>query len=110
MDREFIILPTFEKKWKHLGLTDEDLRILENEILKNPEAPPIIQGTGGIRKIRIRLPGRGKRGGGRVLYIDFVTYSKVFFLSVYAKNKQEDLSPEEKKELKSLVELLKEQL
>jgi hypothetical protein len=109
MEREFIILPTFDRKWKELGLDDEDLRNLENEILQNPDKHPVIQGTGGIRKIRISLPGRGKRSGGRALYIDFVVHKTIFFLAVYAKNQKEDLSPEEKKTLKSLVELLKEQ-
>jgi hypothetical protein len=110
MEREFIILPTFESKWKDLGLTDEDLRELENQILENPDGPPVIPGTGGIRKIRIKLPGRGKRGGGRVIYIDFVIQKQIFFLTAYAKNEKENLSPSEKKALKSLVDLLKEQL
>lgn len=110
MEREFIILPTFETKWKDLGLTDEDLRELENQIMGNLEGSPVIPGTGGIRKMRIRLPGRGKRGGGRALYIDFVVQKQIFFLTVFAKNENENLTSSEKKNLKTLVEVLKGKL
>ena len=109
MQREFIILPNFEQSWKKLGLNDDELRDLENEIMENPEKAPLIPGTGGIRKIRIKLPGRGKSGGARVIYIDFIHQQHVYFLAAYAKNKQENLTDEEKKILKSLVELLKKE-
>lgn len=51
MNRTFIEVPTFTKKWKELGLTDENLRDLENILLENPKSGNAIQGTGGIRKI-----------------------------------------------------------
>ncbi len=110
MIREFIILPNFDRQWKELGLDDEDLRELENQILQKPDSAPVIQGTGGIRKIRIGLKGRGKRGGGRVLYIDLMIHSVIFLLAVYAKNEKEDLSPDERRQLKSLVETLKKEM
>ena len=65
MKRTFIEVPMFTKKWKELGLTDENLRDLENILLENPKASDTIQGTGGLRKIRIPLENTGKRGGGR---------------------------------------------
>ena len=110
VEREFVILPHFEEKWKKLGLTDDDLRILENEILKAPEQPAVIPGTGGIRKIRVKLPGIGKRGGARVLYVDFVHASKIYFLTAYAKSRQTDLIPLERKSLKRLVDILREEV
>ena len=67
MNRTFIEVPQFTKKWKELGLSDESLRELENILLKNPKAGDTIQGTGGLRKIRIPLENTGKRGGGRFL-------------------------------------------
>lgn len=69
MNRTFIEVPTFTKKWKELGLTDENLRELENILLENSKAGDAIQGTGGLRKIRISLDNKGKRGG-RVIYVD----------------------------------------
>ena len=110
VEREFVILPHFEEKWKKLGLTDEDLRSLENEILQAPNHPAVIPGTGGIRKVRLKLPGIGKRGGARVLYVDFVEVGQICFLTVYAKSKQADLTPLERKSLKRLVEMLREEL
>ena len=55
MNRTFIEVPQFTKKWKELGLSDESLRELENILLKNPKAGDTVQGTGGLRKIRIPL-------------------------------------------------------
>lgn len=70
MKRTFIEVPLFTKKWKELGLTDEDLRDLQNILLQNPKSGDVIQGTGGLRKIRIPMKGRGKSGGSRVIYVD----------------------------------------
>ena len=72
MNRTFIEVPMFTKKWHELGLTDDDLRNLENVLLKNPKDGDAIQGTGGLRKIRIPMEnkGKGKRGGARVIYVD----------------------------------------
>lgn len=53
-----------------MGFTDENLRDLENILLANPKSGDVIQGTGGLRKIRIPLNSKGKRGGGRVIYVD----------------------------------------
>lgn len=49
-------------------LDDESLRTLQNLLLEKPERGPVIAGTGGLRKLRLALPGRGKRGGARVIY------------------------------------------
>ena len=66
MQRTFIILPEFDKNWKSMGLSDEDLRRLENLILQDPEAGALMQGTGGLRKLRFAFENRGKSGCGRV--------------------------------------------
>lgn len=70
MNRTFKEVPSFTAKWHALGLTDADLRTLEIILLKNPKIGSVIKGTGGIRKIRIPVENTGKRGGGRVLYVD----------------------------------------
>lgn len=61
MTKTFIQTKEFTKKWYQLGLTEEDLRILENELLNNPKAGKIIRGTGSLRKYRFSLPNQGKR-------------------------------------------------
>ena len=65
MNRTFIEVPIFTKKWKELGLSDDILRNLQNILLKDPKSGDVIQGTGGLRKIRIPLDNAGKRGGGK---------------------------------------------
>lgn len=109
MIRTFKEVPSFTAKWQSLGLTDEDLRELENILLKNPKTGDAIQGTGGIRKIRIPVDNMGKRSGGRVIYVDIEIKECIYLLNVYAKNEQTDLSEKEKKLLKKLVEALKEE-
>ena len=92
MNRTFIEVPTFTKKWKNLGLTDDNLRALENVLLNDPKAGDVIQGTGGLRKIRIPLENTGKRGGGRVIYVDIEIKETIYFINVYTKNEKDDLT------------------
>ena len=72
MIREFIGTSVFRKCWENAELTDADLRDLQRFLLLNPSAGVVIQGTSGLRKLRIAASGRGKRGGARVIYKDFV--------------------------------------
>lgn len=108
MNRTFIEVPIFTRKWKELGLTDDNLRDLENVLLENPKTGDAIRGTGGIRKIRIPLENIGKRGGGRVIYVDVEIKETIYFINVYAKNEKDDLTEEEKKAFKAVVKILKE--
>lgn len=108
MNRTFIEVPIFTKKWKELGFTDENLRDLENILLTNPKSGDVIQGTGGLRKIRIPLNSKGKRGGGRVIYVDIEFRETIYFINVYTKNEKDDLTEEEKKAFKAVVSSLKE--
>lgn len=109
MNRTFKEVPSFTAKWQSLGLTDEDLRTLENILLRDPKTGDDIQGTGGLRKIRIPMEDTGKRGGGRVIYVDIEVKECIYLLNVYAKNEKTDLSEKERKMLKKLVEVLKEE-
>ena len=75
----------------------------EAAIVARPDAWPIIQGTGGARKARIGLPGRGKSGGARVIYFFSVTPSVVAFLDIYAKNAKEDLTAADKQDIRAAI-------
>lgn len=107
MERTFIEVPAFTKKWHDLGLTDDDLRELENILLEDTKAGDTIQGTGGLRKIRIPLEQKGKRGGARVIYVDVEVKESIYFINVYSKKEKDDLTEAEKKALKAVVKLLK---
>lgn len=106
LSRIFVELPSFMARWKALGLTDDDLRRLEIELLDNPKVGAVLQGTGGVRKVRFAFENRGKSGSVRVIYIDFEVYEKIFLLTAYAKADQANLTRKERNDLKGLVELL----
>ena len=90
-----------------MGLSDEDLPLLEIELLKNPRSGDVIEGTGGARKLRIQLEGRGKSGGARVIYLDVYDKEHLYLLFAYPKNVQENLSADQKKAIAKLIEILK---
>ena len=99
MTRTFIETKVFTRQWTELGLSEEDLRLLQNQILEDPKVGNVIPGTGGVRKMRIAFPGRGKSGSGRVCYVDFAIYETVYLMAVYGKNRKENLTAEEKNHL-----------
>lgn len=106
MTREFVILPSFEMKWKNLGLNDDDLARLESELISNPKIGPVMRGTGGVRKMRFAFEGRGKSGSLRVIYVDFEVYEKLYLVDVFQKSEQENLSDEERNNMKQIVKLI----
>lgn len=110
MNREFISLEIFDKLWVDLGLNDDDLRELQEHLSVYPETGGIIKKTGGVRKMRWALKNKGKRGGIRVLYIDFIWHEKIYLLMVYPKSKKENITDNEKKVIRKLVEELKNEL
>lgn len=104
MRRKFVMMPIFDKQWKAMGLTDDDLRLFQEELLKNPKSGAVMQGTGGLRKLRFAFPGRGKSGSCRVLYIDFVIDESIYFIFAYLKSEMDNLSREERNNIKKLIE------
>lgn len=85
-------------------LSDEELTALQWALMANPESGDLIRGSGGLRKLRWAGSGRGKRGGLRVIYYWHVSGSVILLLLAYPKNEQENLSPEQIKILKSIIE------
>ena len=106
LSRIFVELPSFIARWKSLGLTDDDLLRLEIDLLSDPKIGAVMQGTGGVRKVRFAFENRGKSGSIRVIYIDFEVYEKIFLLTAYAKADQSSLTKKERNAPKGLVELL----
>ena len=87
-------------------LDDESLCTLQNPLREKPERGPVIAGTGGLRKLRLALPGRGKRGGARVIYYWQNDQERIFLILIYPNGAKEDLTPKEKVILKQLVKEL----
>ena len=104
----FIEHPAFTRRVVEMG-ADGALRALQEELVTNPDAGDPIRGMAGLRKIRMALPNRGKRGGARVLYLLFVRVETVYFVQVYDKADIEDLPPDKKRIVAALVkEIAKE--
>ncbi|MBQ5816194.1 MAG: type II toxin-antitoxin system RelE/ParE family toxin [Oscillospiraceae bacterium] len=106
MNREFVYTRTFLSNWKAVGFDDNDLANLEQMLLENPKAGPVIRGTGSARKVRFAFEGQGKSGSARVIYVDFEVGEKICCLAAYAKSTKDNLTEEEKKILKNTIEIL----
>lgn len=98
MDALFIELPAFQKH-RNDDLDDELFRSFQLELLKNPEAGDLVEGMGGLRKIRFcdHRRGKGKRSGLRMIYYWWSGFDQFWRFTVYSKNEQDDLSPHQKK-------------
>jgi hypothetical protein len=109
-DRYIDVVPLscFRKATKKL-FSEDDIAELIDFLGNNPEKGDIIQGTGGIRKLRWALEGRGKRGGSRVIYYYHRPEWQILLLTAYAKNEREDLSQQEKKGFAALIKEILEQ-
>jgi len=106
LTREFIMTPEFDKIWSKMGLTDDNLKELQEIILSNPQIGSVIEGTGGLRKVRFAL-NEGKSGGIRVLYIDLVVHEQVYLISAFSKGNKDNLTKSEKNEIKKVIDQLK---
>lgn len=100
----FVELPAFARHREEY-LDDEGFRNLQRFLLKNPEAGAVIEGTGGLRKVRHADPkrGKGKRGGLRVIYYWWDGGEQFWLFTLYDKDEMDNLSPAEKKTVKSLL-------
>lgn len=87
-------------------LTEAERQDVLNYLAAHPKAGDLIEGTGGIRKLRWGRSGRGKRGGVRVIFYYHSELMPLYLLTLFAKNKQDNLSKAERNELAKLVDIL----
>jgi hypothetical protein len=102
---EFVETGVFTKRVQQNRL-EETLRALQLELVENPTAGDVDAGTGGLRKVRMPDPlrGKGKRGGVRVHYLWVPSRKRVYLLYLYTKDEQDSLSNDQKKALKKVVD------
>ena len=95
--------PIFTRRLKTI-LNDEQYRELQSALIASPDRGKVIPGSGGIRKLRWGGSGRGKRCSNRIIYYWFSKQEVILMLFIYSKTEQDDLTPEQLKTLKNLVE------
>ncbi len=85
-------------------MSDDDYRLLQDAIMEQPEIGNIITGSGGLRKVRWGIDGKGKRGGARIIYYWVTEDDQIYMLYIYKKSEQADLKPDQVAVLKQIVE------
>jgi hypothetical protein len=98
----FVETPIFTRQIKEM-LSEEEYRALQGALILRPTQGALIRGSGGLRKIRFGLRGRGKRGGARVIYYWHDGEESFYMLFAYGKNVQGDLTPSQLKTLRRIV-------
>ena len=96
----------YARDLRRLGASNADIARLEQAIANDPLVGDVIPGLAGLRKVRFALSGRGKRGGGRAVYYLIVREDVAIMIFAYAKSDQEDVTPEQKKAARTLIEEL----
>ena len=100
-----IALRSFDRAAKGL-FSETDVDALAVRLAENPTDGAVIEATGGVRKLRVGLAGRGRRGGARVIYYYRTAKGRVYLLYAYAKNEADNLSDAGKQQMAKLVETL----
>ncbi len=99
----FIETSVFTRHLEKL-MSDDEYRLLQKELVTNPDKGDLIRHSGGLRKLRWAAVGRGKRGGLRIIYYWVVTEHQIYMLYIYPKSKQEDLTYTQLQTLKRIIE------
>jgi len=87
-------------------LSDGDRRDVVNYLAAHPKAGDLMEGTGGVRKLRWGRGGQGKSGGVRVIYYFHSEVMPLYLLTLFAKNERANISKAERNDLAGLVEIL----
>lgn len=108
MKKLFIESRTFSDRLVQL-LDDATYASVQQALMAEPEQGAVMKGCGGLRKLRVPDPkrGKGKRGGARVIYLHVPEVNRIYLVNIYTKDMKDDLSPQEKKAMTVLAQQLK---
>ena len=111
LEHSLMSIAKWESKWHESffdkeEMTGEQLIDYIRCMTINPQKGDLMQGTGGLRKIRVAFEGRGKSGSARVCYVDFAVYERIYLITAYAKDEKDNLSKAERNEVKKLIHIL----
>ena len=104
----FVELPLFTEQITRL-VDDAVYGLFQKDLLRQPDRGDVIPQSGGLRKVRMRLPGRGKSGGARVIYLHLPKYETIVLVYLYTKAKRADLSAEQLKRLRQAAAIIKQE-
>jgi len=104
----FIELPLFTEQVTDL-VDDAAYSRFQKELLRQPAKGDVIPHAGGLRKVRMRLPGRGKSGGARVIYLHLPKQDAIVLFYLYTKTERENLSPNQLKRLRDAAAVIKQE-
>ena len=99
---------TYERVVRKL-MSEAERQNMEAAIVADPGRASLIRGTGGIRKLRWKGSGRGKRGGIRTIYFHHVGPEAIYILTAYAKADRDELTAADRKALSRLVAAIKKE-
>lgn len=105
---DFVYEPLFDRAAKGV-LTESDLAQIEEMLIRDPHAGEVIPNTNGARKVRIPLSGRGKSGGGRVIYVFVQIADTIHLLLCYPKNVRDNLTSDQQRRLRAVITGIKEE-
>ena len=100
-------LPTFLRSADTAGMSEEERQRLVDYLARNPLAGDVIEGTGGVRKVRYAKPGTGRSGGYRAIYYYYDEEAPLFAIYAFGKNQQANLIPDQKKAAAKFVDAIK---
>lgn len=101
----FVETTAFQRRIDAL-LSREEYRVLQEYLRFWPDAGALISGTGGCRKVRWAIQGKGKRGGIRAIYYYLADAGEIYLLQACAKNEQDDLTDEQRNVLRKYIAIL----
>ena len=103
---EFVRTPTYETAARGVLSEEVEREHIENRLIADARAGDLLAGTGGFRKLRVPLAGRGKRGGGRVVYYFVGARGRIYLVAFFPKNVKENLTKAERNALKQIAQEL----
>jgi hypothetical protein len=107
---EFIRTPSYETAIRGLLSEEDEREEIENRLIANPRAGDVLAGTGGFRKLRVALRRRGRRGSARVVYYLVGSLNRIYLVEFFEKNVKANLTPTERRALKTLARVLRNEV
>lgn len=102
----FVETPTFTRLITDM-VSDDDYALFQQELAEHPDKGGPMAGCGGVRKVRMALPGRGKSGGARVVYLYIQHRDIIYLIYVFTKGEADNLSASGKKAVRELAQQIK---